>query len=288
MTIGMVVNPVTAADLADGVREELDGVEVVVVETTVDDPGAGQAAELLRRRVDLVVACGGDGTVRACGHSLAGTDTPLAVAPAGTGNLLALNFDLPDEPGDIAALIRDGEDRRIDTGICNGETFLIMTGAGFDARIMEETSREAKNRFGPLAYVATALQHVGDDPISVEIESGRSVDQLEIATVLIGNVGRLQGGADVFPDAAPTDGLLDLLAIKASTTPDWLAAAVDTLTKKDRSEQLLRRRINTAAVRFGRDTPYQIDGEERPATRRLDVAVQPSSLTIRIPRREET
>ena len=285
MSIGMVVNPVTGAELADAIRSELDG-DVEWVETTEDDPGAGQAAELLQRGVDLVVACGGDGTVRACGESLAGSDIPLAVAPAGTGNLLALNFDLPDQPADIARLIRSGEDRRIDTGTCNGETFLIMTGAGFDARIMEDTSREAKNRFGPLAYVATALKHVGDDPIPVEIESGRSFDELEIATVLIGNVGRLQGGADVFPDAAPTDGLLDLLAIKASTTPDWLAAAVDTLTKKDRSEQLLRRRINRAIVTFGRDTPYQVDGEERSATGRLEVEVRPTSLTVRVPERE--
>ncbi len=72
--------------------------------TTVDDPGAGMCAEAAEEKADLVIVCGGDGTVRVCAQALAGTDTPLALLPSGTGNLLARNLGIPldDEDGGAA------------------------------------------------------------------------------------------------------------------------------------------------------------------------------------------
>ncbi len=282
MKIGIVVNPVGAADLADAVAGRLGRRhDVVRIETTEGDPGVGQTARLVEQGCETIIACGGDGTVRACAESMVGTDAVLMVAPAGTGNLLALNFDLPDDPALIGDLVDTGSDRRIDTGTVNGETFLIMAGAGFDARIMQDTDRDAKDRFGSLAYVATALQHVGDEPIHCRIDLGDRSLETDVATVLFGNVGRLQAGIEVFPSARADDGLLDMLAIEASTTLEWVASAVETLRKEERGEYLRRVATERAVVQFDRPTPYQLDGESRDAVASLDVRIAPSSLTIR-------
>ena len=65
------------------------------LETTAEDPGQKQAREAAAAGVDLVLACGGDGTVTACAEGVAGAGVPLAIVPMGTGNLLARNLGLP-------------------------------------------------------------------------------------------------------------------------------------------------------------------------------------------------
>lgn len=285
MRIGIVINPATAAEMADDVISEIGvGHEIETVETTEDDPGFAQTRQLVDESVDIVVACGGDGTVRACAEALLDTEVPLGVAPAGTGNLLALNLEISDQAADIAHAITNGVDKVIDVGVVNDEAFLIIAGAGFDARIMEETSREAKDRFGPLAYVATALRHVGDGAFTCHITTDDHSTTLKVATILAGNLGRLQGGVEVFPDAEPSDGELDVLAIAASTPLEWLTAAAETLSDGDRSEHLHRQRVHRVTIEFDEPIPYEIDGEERPETNLLRVEVRPSALRVRVAR----
>src|SRR5690625_7813610 len=75
--------------------ERIEGAETVFYETTIDDPGQGQAEQALREGADLVMAAGGDGTVRMVASVLAGTGVPMGIIPAGTGHLLARNVEVP-------------------------------------------------------------------------------------------------------------------------------------------------------------------------------------------------
>lgn len=282
--VGIVVNPVGDPDSAEELAAELRSAhDVRVIETTEADPGTEMASQHLADGCDVVVACGGDGTVRAVAEALVGSDVDLVVLPAGTGNLLALNLDLPGSVPDVAALIDDGRSERIDVGTANGETFLIMAGTGLDTTIMEETEREMKDRLGPLAYVMTALAHLGDDPIDISMSvDGGEPERLAVATVLIGNMGRIIGPLNVFPDSDWADGQFDVMAVTADSLAAWMSAAKEALGEP--GEHARRFTAKTIRVDFEAPTPYQLDGEERPATSSIDIDITREALSLRRPR----
>ncbi len=287
--ISVVANPVGAADESEALRSVLEaqGIHFEWSETTEDDPGRGQAAEALDRGADIVVACGGDGTVRACIEALAGTDKTLAVVPAGTGNLLARNLGIPQEIEDAVACLTTAHLRTIDVGYLNDEAFAVMAGAGLDAVVMKDTPREAKNRFGAAAYAITALRHLYDGTFGVDLTlDGTEVYTGPAVTVLIGNMGELQGGIDLFPDADPHDGALGVMAVNPSGLVDWLRTGYAVIRGESHTATLDRWRAGEGEIVLDRPRPYQIDGEERPATDRLRFRVAPSALSVCIPEEE--
>ena len=82
--------------------------------TTVEDPGTGMAEAAAVAGADLVMVCGGDGTVREVCAELAGTGIPIGIIPAGTGNLLARNLDIPLFLRAAIDVALTGQDRAID------------------------------------------------------------------------------------------------------------------------------------------------------------------------------
>src|SRR5215207_6875157 len=137
------------AGLTAALGEQVPAPEVRWWETTVEDPGQGMAKQALAAGADLVLAAGGDGTVRAVAEHLAdaSADVELGIIPLGTGNLLARNLDVPiDVP---AAFVRalEGDARPVDVGWVEVEfedgierhAFLVMVGFGIDAHMIAET-----------------------------------------------------------------------------------------------------------------------------------------------------
>ena len=217
MRAAIIVNP-AKSDVAD-LREQVDKTLAAAgwstslwLETTPEDPGRGMAHAAVEAGVQLVVICGGDGTVMACLHTLVGSDVPVALLPLGTGNLLARNLGVPTQLEDALAVAVDGVDRRIDCGRVGEQPFAVMAGIGFDAAMMADATEGMKRFAGWPAYVAGGLRHLRDPMmrVRVRIDDGPPMRRLA-RTVLIGNVGRVQGGLELLLDAEADDGLLDVV-----------------------------------------------------------------------------
>jgi len=137
----VVINPIRV----DGVAERRRVIETILAdagwpapgwfETTAQDPGAGQVRRAIAGGAEVVFVCGGDGTVRSSVEGIAGSDAALAVLPAGTGNLLALNFGLPKDTAEGVRMAVAGGRRRVDVGDVDGQVFAVMAGMGLDAAV---------------------------------------------------------------------------------------------------------------------------------------------------------
>jgi diacylglycerol kinase family enzyme len=258
-------------------------------ETTVEDPGRGQSRAAVEAGAEVVFACGGDGTIMACASGLVGTETALAVLPSGTGNLLAANLGLDgDLPTGIEIAIEGGR-RRLDLGLVKGgdekRYFTVMAGMGFDAQMLGSTSEVTKSRIGWPAYIFGGLKHLRDRPmrISVRIDD-RQPMRRRARSVLIANVGRLQGGVRLFNEAEPDDGWLDIAILTPRTVGHWAALSWAVLRRRRRVPRMETFRGHRVQVTSNRPQPRQLDGDVIPAAKTLRVEVQPSAIWLCVPR----
>jgi len=106
---------------------------------------------------DAIVAAGGDGTIRHVAAALIDSATPLGIIPVGTGNVLAHEIGLKPSAKAIARTLLDGPTVEVACARANGQPFLLMAGAGFDARILTDLNQRAKSLLGKIAYAAPLI-----------------------------------------------------------------------------------------------------------------------------------
>jgi YegS/Rv2252/BmrU family lipid kinase len=258
--------------------------EPVWLETTADEPGTRQAAQAVRDGVDLVLACGGDGTVTACADGVAGSGVPLGILPLGTGNLLARNLGLPLDLDAALATALTGTNRRLDAGSANGHTFVVMAGLGFDAKMLGDSSEPLKKRLGWVAYVLSAMRHLRDRPVRVSlVADGGPPLRLRASAVIVGNVGWLQGGIRLLPDALPDDGTLDAVVLTARGWMGWIRLAVRVLLRRESPGHTTWMQFRQLTIHAAREQPWELDGEVMGGTRRLMITTQPGRVLLRVP-----
>ncbi|HEY0888516.1 MAG TPA: YegS/Rv2252/BmrU family lipid kinase [Nocardioides sp.] len=259
--------------------------------TTPQDSGTGQAEQAALEGAELVIVCGGDGTVREVCAELAGTGIPVGIVPAGTGNLLARNLAIPLYLRAAIDVALTGQDRAIDMVAVEGDGiepshFLVMAGMGFDAAIMEGVNEDIKKRIGWVAYVLSALKALMFPAIKVEVAvDGGEFTKHRARTVVVGNVGSLQGGMPLLPDAEIDDGLLDVVLLHPQRFVSWLPLAFRVLTKRSRTDELVNRmRGHSVVIRADRETPRQLDGDTIGPGKELRMTNVHGRLLVRVAR----
>jgi YegS/Rv2252/BmrU family lipid kinase len=286
----VVVNP-TKLDDDEALRKTVGRVmddygwdEPLWLETTPEDPGRGQAESAVSAGADLVLACGGDGTVTSCAEGVAGTGVPLAIIPMGTGNLLARNIGLPMGLEEALAVALGSVQQPVDAGRVNGTLFVVMAGLGLDAQMLSDTSDSLKERLGWFAYAISAVRHLGDRPMrmAVSADGGRR-RRMRASALIVGNVGWLRGGLPLLPDARPDDGLLDAVVLIAGGPARWLAVAADIVLRRPAHGGTYRVQFTKLQVTLDQEQPWELDGEVMGSTRQLTVVAQPGALLLRMP-----
>jgi diacylglycerol kinase family enzyme len=259
-------------------------------ETTVEDPGYGQTEAALEADADLIIAAGGDGTVRAVCEEAARTGVAVAIIPQGTGNLLARNLGIPLNPRDALEVAFGGQDKAIDLARFSTDagvetSFLVMAGLGMDAMIMTGVNDELKKKVGWVAYVVSgvkALRYSGTK-VTITVDDGEP-RTFRARTVVIGNVGYLQAGLPLLPEAQIDDGELDVVVIAPRRFFGWVSIAVRVITRRkrtnDRLDRFTGRRVHVKATG---PTPMQLDGDPVDEGTEITAEVRPGVLLVRVP-----
>ena len=165
-----------------------------------------------------------------------------------------------------------------------------MAGAGLDAVMIRAADAGLKDRVGRIAYVWTGAKNVELDPVAMSIDvDGHRWFEGEASCVLVGNVGDVFGGLSVFPDATPDDGYLDLGVVTADGAWEW-ARTLGRAVIGDVSASPFVKTIRGRAfeVRLADAMPYQLDGGDRKASKRLKVKVKSSAITVCVPEGESS
>ena len=292
----------------------------VWLETTPAEPGSMQARLAIASGAHLVVAAGGDGTVRAVAAGVAHTGVDMAILPLGTANLAARNLGLP--VGRLNAALRvaaRGTGRRTDLAWVSTEPTvtpvpappggwsrptlggehicMVVAGVGFDAGLVASTRPELKARIRWGAYAVAAVANLDSPHMDLvvqvrETDDGVRVERLRGRTVLVANGGRLPAGITLLREAHMDDGVLDVAVIDTvGGVAGWSSLARQVLppfaaTYSDPGRALGRvtlRRGTEAVVRLAEPALVQVDGELLAPTRALRVRMDAGALLVRCP-----
>lgn len=267
--------------------------EPLVLESSIEDPGAGATRQALEAGCDVVIAAGGDGTVRAVAEVLRDTEATLGLIPLGTGNLLARNLDVPlEDIGTAAFRAVRGPVRTIDTGSITLEhleghtsehAFLVIAGVGTDADVMDDTNAELKAKVGWLAYSEAGFRHLPGKrkKISIALDGG-SEQTRSVRSVLFANCGKLQG-LDLIPGAKIDDGVLDVLVLSPRSAAGWAWIFLKTAFRARGAIPVMGFYPSASlTLRCHEPMNTQIDGDGTGLVNGLTVLVKPASLKIRL------
>jgi YegS/Rv2252/BmrU family lipid kinase len=274
MPIPVILNPAARSTKAAALEDALRQLSPAPDLHLTKGPGDATliAEELAESGHELVVSAGGDGTMNEVLQGLCRANarrnpgekhTALGVLPLGTMNVFSVELKLPGKDiGECWRRITTGTRSEVDLWMANEHYFVQLGGVGLDAQIVQETSWEAKKKFGPLSYVMSAVNVLLRPPptLSVQID-GRS--PLLGTVVLIGNGKHYGGPFPLFRDASNTDGKLDLIIFRGLGGMEFLQLLRGMLLDGYKEcEYLDYIQADAFTVTSDRDAaPVELDGE---------------------------
>ncbi|WP_375277595.1 diacylglycerol kinase family protein [Alteromonas australica] len=295
-SLTLIANPVAGGgkwktEKADILAQLNEKFRVTVEETTPDVDGEALAKKAVEEGVDIVVACGGDGTITEVASALADTDTTLGIIPLGTANALCQvlhGYTSKIMPvGTACEIIIDGHAIYMDTARCNDKMMLLVAAVGFEERMISAADRGEKDNGGQMAYLRglwDAISQNDNLSFSLSLEDGPT-QHIETPSLVIANAAPVttalaQGGEP--PDV--TDGKLDItwLTPQASADKQFLSLAELVLTtseSKQQSDTITHTQASSLTLEFDEEVSYALDGEIFNA-KHIEINIQPRSLKV--------
>lgn len=272
---------------------ELLASEGYQVESLTDVDELSARAEQLLRNGDLrcVVSAGGDGTVALLANRLA-PETPIAVLPLGTENLLSKHLRMKGSPGEVCRMISHGRVERFDAGRAGRQIFLLMAGCGFDADVVRRLHTERTGHIRHLSYAKPIWDSIHnyrypelrvhcEIPAS-ESHAARSMS-ITARWAFIVNLPRYAGGLQIAPQATGHDGLLDVCTFKNGSFWSGLRYLSGIILRQHASWQdCVSVRASKIRIESDEPVPLQLDGDPGGYVP-TEIDVLPSRLTLLVP-----
>lgn len=237
-------------------------------------------------RLRCVVAAGGDGTISLLANQLP-DNTPLAILPLGTENLLAKYLGISSDPDALANMIVAGNCRQLDVGRANGKLFLVMASCGFDADVVHRLHRKRKGHIRHWSYAKPVVSAIRKYKypkvrISLEANDGSQVNASS-CWAFVFNVPRYAMNLPIGTEANPEDGALDLCTFRGGSLFRGLFYLVAVLLRRHKNW------TNSKSYHFTKltmesdgEVPYQLDGDPG-GTLPLTIEVVKGGVTLIVP-----
>ena len=241
----------------------------------------------IEAKPDIIVASGGDGTINEVAGSVVGTGIALGIIPAGSGNGLASNLNIPKDHKEALQLIKEGTEIKIDVGSVNGNYFFSNSGMGFDAQVIK--NYEASNERTITSYVKSSMKALRElasqHKYSVQIDN--KTIECQPFMIFVSNSNELGYNFSLTPKASLMDGNLDVLVVSKINKIKALLFAFLMLFKKH--ESLKEVQVYTAKsidVTSQNNQPieFQLDGEVKKSdSNTLQYSILENALSILVP-----
>lgn len=247
-----------------------------------------EACRLSCQSADALFVAGGDGTVHTAVQILAGLEDPpvLGILPSGTCNDFARTLNIPLLLDEAAETLVDGDIREIDTATINNRSFLNFAGIGLITDASLNIDPELKNRYGKLSYFMSALQTMRQSaPFSVHLEVDGIHYAEESEAVLVMNGKSIGTHTLPMESISPSDGLLDVFIIQASTLAairEWFSLGRPDVSSEE-LEYIIHYQGRHIKISTEKEMHVDTDGEIYLKTP-LDIRIQPKKLPMLVPR----
>lgn len=209
---------------------------------------------------DVIVAAGGDGTVRAVASVLIGTQVPLGIIPAGTGNVMAHEIGLRRNSRAVAECLLAARIAPVRTSFANGEPFFLMVGVGFDGRVVGFLDAGFKRRVGKLAYAWPIFRGVlaGPDKLCVRVGETEHAAAWTVASMGRRYAGSFMLAPNAHLDAASVQTVLFKSRGRLSMISQLFGVAAGRISYNRNIEHVP---ASAVEITSERPVPVQIDGD---------------------------
>ena len=245
---------------------------------------AGHAALLtknaIEKKMDIVVAVGGDGTINEIASQLVNTQTVLAIVPCGSGNGLARDLKISLHYKKAIKLINQLKIKKIDVGVCNHQYFFSLTGVGFDAKVAYDFNRGKKRKFVGYAWaILKDYFNENNQPYEIKIDDETLSDTFFFIT--IANCSQWGYNVKVAPNAKLDDDVLTLNLCKKPPFYSIIPFGIKTLIGKiETSKYTTFKTSKHISISSNREFFYHIDGDAKGVSRFIEVDILHEGMAI--------
>ncbi len=251
--------------------------------TDIDEVKSKVRGLLEAGELRTVVAAGGDGTVALLANCLE-PQTPIAILPLGTENLLAKHLGLTADPTAICKMIVDGKTIRLDAGRANGQLFLVMASCGFDADVVHRLHSQRTGHIHHWSYARPIVGAISSYRYpKIRIRADGETKTVSAKWAFVFNVPRYAMNLPIVADADPQDGRLDLCTFRHGNLIRGLFYLSAVLLRQHRRwAQTHFRRFEKVAIESDERVPYQLDGDPG-GVLPLEIEAIPKFLRVVVP-----
>jgi diacylglycerol kinase family enzyme len=289
-TVIFAINPNSGAKdrraLCESIAKTLesDGFDVRLL-TDLDDVESSTQEALSSGSLRAVVAAGGDGTVSLLANLLP-RETPFAILPLGTENLLGRHLGLRAEESSFVSLIHSGKVTRLDAGDANGKLFFVVASCGFDAAVVKRLDETRTGHISYVSWLKPTFQTISKyrfPPLKLTIDGEEAVEPVRWAFIF--NIPRYAMNLRITPDAMDADGKLDVCTFRGGGVIRgvwYLVATWLGMHKGISASSFSQFESMRIEAEDDQTVQYELDGDPG-GVLPLEIQVRPKALKILVP-----